>query len=205
METFAERLSRFMRSAGLTEANMSFLLGISGQRLENLLTGYSEADIDIVRRTAEIFNVPCAYAAGISNDPVVHENNAKEIFVSERLEPVSGMMMLRDVKETIYIDKNDVHGKDYIGLIAKDDSMVKARIYKDCRVIVRRQSFAANNSIVAVLTEDGEYIFRRYNRTGNMVVLTSEGDGLKYPCIKIDTSEAPLHIIGVVVECRISF
>ncbi len=205
METFAERLCRFMGSAGLTEANVAFLLGISSQRLENLMTGYSEADIDVVRRVAEIFNVSCAYAAGISDDPVVQENNAKEIFVAERLEPVSGMMMLRDVKETIYIDRNDLHGKDYIGLIVKDDAMVKARIYKDCRVIVRRQSFAVNNSIVAVLTEDGEYMFRRYNRTGNIVVLTSEGDGMKYPCIKIDTGEAPLRIIGVVVECRISF
>lgn len=204
MESFNERLQKLMKSAGLTDANMAYLLGISDQRMENLLTGYSEADISIVMRAAQIFNVSCAYVLGVEEDKKVAEG-AKEILVAEKLDPISGMMMLNDVVKTIYIDQANIHGKDYIGLIMNDDGMVKARIYKGDTVVVCCQQFANNGDVVAVLGENGNYIIRRYNRTGNIVVLTSEGDAMKYPPIKIDTSETKLKIIGRVAESRITF
>ncbi len=205
MEAFGERLIRLMKSAGLNDGNIAYLLGISAQRTENLITGYSEADIDIVKRLAEIFHVSCAYAAGLVDDPNVSENNSKEIFVAEKLDPVNGMMRLKDVVKTVYMDKADIHGKEFLGLIVKDDAMAKARIHEGDTVIVRRQMFANNGDVVAVLTEGGNYIIRRYNRMGNIVVLTAEGDGIKYPPVKIDTTETKFNIIGRVNENRISF
>lgn len=205
MEAFGDRLKRLMKTAGLTGGNMAYLLSVSAQRMENLLTGYSEADIGIITRVAEIFNVSCAYASGLDDEPQVAEDGAKEIFVAERLDPVSGLMMLKDVIKTVYIDRSRLHGREYMGLVVKDDAMVKARINKGDLVIVRRQGFANNNDVVVVLADNGEYIIRRYNRTGNIVVLTSEGDGIKFPPIKIDTSEVKLNLIGRVDENRISF
>ncbi|MBQ6795933.1 MAG: hypothetical protein IJO83_07300 [Clostridia bacterium] len=205
MASFGERLNSLMQSAGLKEENMVYLLGISSQRLENLLTGYSEADVTLVERVASIFDVAPSYAAGLSDKKEVAEANAREIFVAERLDPVSGMMRLKDVTESIYIDKSELHGKDYIGLKVKDDSMAKARIFEGDTVVVRRQQFADSGNVVAVLMEDGSYIIRRYSRKGNIVTLTCEGDGIKYPPIKVDTKEETLRIIGRVTELRVSF
>lgn len=205
MTSFGERLNTLMKSAGLKEENMVYLLDISTQRLENLLTGYSEADVALVERVASIFDVSSSYAAGLSDKKEVAEANAREIFVAERLDPVSGMMHLKDVTESIYIDKSELHGKDYIGLKVKDDSMVKARMFEGDTVIVRRQQFAETRDVVAVLMGDGDYIIRRYSRTGNIVTLTCEGDGIKYPPIKVDTKEESLKIIGRVTELRVSF
>lgn len=204
MESFCERFKKLMKSAGLSEANMAYLLDISVQRLENLITGYSDADINIVTRVAQIFNTSCAYVLGVDDERKLQED-AKEILVAEKLDSVSGMMMLKDVVKTVYVDKSSLHGKDYIGLVMKDESMVKARIYKGDTVIVCRQQFANNGDVVVVLGEDGDYIVRRYHRTGNIVVLTSEGDAIKYPPIKIDTSETKFNIIGRVTESRITF
>ena len=204
MESFCERIKELMKSAGLSEENMAYLLDISVQRLENVLTGYTNADVNIVTRVAQIFNVSCAYVLGVDNERRLRED-AKEIFVAERLDAVSGMMMLKDVVKTVYADKASLHGKDYIGLVMKDESMVKARIYKGNTVIVCRQQFANNGDVVAVMGADGDYMVRRYHRTGNIVVLTSEGDAIKYPPIKIDTSETKFNIIGRVTESRISF
>lgn len=204
MARFEERIKELMKSAGLTDANMAFLLDISLQRLENILTGYSEVGVDVVKRVAEIFNVSVEYVLGLEETSQIGDG-AKEIFVAESLDSVSGMIRLCDVNKTIYIDRADLHGKDYMGLIVKDDSMIKARIYKGDTVVVRRQQFANNGDVVAVSTEDGSYIVRRYQRVGNVVILTSEGDGMKYPPIKIDTAATKFNIIGAVTEVRITF
>ena len=206
MESFGERLSKLMRSVGLTEKNLALLLNVSEQRVENLLTGYSEADLDVLVRVAEVFNVSYDYAAARSDDPEVHESsNSKEIFVAERISPYDGVIMQKDVVGTAFVDKSKMHGKEYFGFIMPDDSMVKARILKNDTLIVRRQNFANNGDVVIAVVDDGDAIVRTYNRTGNVVILTCEGDGMKYRPIKIDTTETKFSILGKVDEVRISF
>ena len=206
MESFGERLTKLMRSVGLTDANTALLLNVSKQRLENLLTGYSEADMDAIVRVAEVFNVSCEYAAMLSDVPQVRESgNSKEIIVAEKISPYDGVIMQKDVVGTVFIDRDKMHGKDYFGFIMPDDSMVKARILKNDMLIVRKQHFATNGDIVVAVVDDGDAIVRTYNRTGNVVVLTCEGDSMKYKPIKIDTVETKFNILGKVDEVRISF
>ena len=206
MESFGERLSKLMRNVGLTEENAALLLNVSKQRLENLLTGYSEADMNVIMRVAEVFDVSCEYAAMLSDLPKVSEpGNSKEIVVAERISPYDGVIMQKDVVGTAFIDRDKMHGKDYFAFIMPDDSMVKARILKNDMLVVRRQSFATNGDIVIAVVDEDDAIVRTYNRTGNIVVLTCEGDSMKYKPIKIDTTETKFNILGKVDEVRISF
>lgn len=204
MESFGERLGRLMRGAGLTEKNMASLLDVSLQRMENLLTDYSDADMDTLARVAEIFNVSFAYVASITDNPKVEEPGAKEVYVAEKLRAGDGVVTQKNVVATIYMEHGEMHGKDYFGLIVKDDAMVKARIFKGDTVVVRRQNFADNGDIVVAMVDDGEEIVRRYKRTGNVVVLTAEGDGMKYETIKVNTEATKLLILGKVCEVRIN-
>ncbi|MBR5535636.1 MAG: hypothetical protein IKU60_03200 [Clostridia bacterium] len=204
METFGERLTRMMKEAGLKDENMAFLLDVNIQRLENLTSGYCSADIDLIKRVAEIFGVSQAYAAAVSDDKEVREGDVKEILVAEKLHPGEVIMRSEDVRYSIYIDKNITHGKDYIGYIMPDDSMVKARLVKGDTLVVRRQMFAENSNVVVVILENGTTVVRRYNRIGNIVTLTCEGDAMKYPPIKIDTTLTKIAIVGRVCECRIN-
>lgn len=205
MESFGERLKRLMRETGLTEANMAMLLNVSMQRVENLVTGYCDADIDTLSRVAQIFNVSCAYAAARSDDPEVKEPNfAKEIYVTDKLRAGDGMVTQKNVIGTVYMERSEMHGKDYFGLIMQDDSMVKARMFKNDTLIVRRQNTANNGDIVVAMVDDGEAIVRRYNRTGNTVVLTAEGDTMKYKTLKINTEYTKLLVLGKVCEVRIN-
>ncbi len=206
MESFGERLSKLMRSVGLNEKSMALLLNVSEQRVENLITGYSEADLDVILRVAAVFNVSCEYAAGLSDEPEVREDsNSKEILIAERISPFDGVIMQKDIVGAAFIDKNKTHGKDYFGFIMPDDSMVKARIMKNDTLIVRRQNFANNGDVVIAVVDGGDAIVRTYNRIGNTVILTCEGDGMKYSPIKIDTVETTFCILGKVDEVRISF
>ncbi len=203
MEGFSERLYKLMRNAALTEKNMASLLGVSEQKIENLLTGYIEADIDTISRIAQIFNVAHSYAAAISDVKMCKEpDKVKEVFIIQKFSDPTGMITRKDIKDTLYMNKEDMHGKEYFALIAPDDSMVKSRIYKDDILIVRRQSFADNGDVVVVIDEESTLV-RRYSRVGNVVTLTAEGDRIKYNNIKIDTTEQKLVIAGKVCEIRV--
>ena len=206
MEGFGERLKKLMRSAGLNETSMALLLDISSQRLENIITGYSNADIDIAMRVAEIFGVSYEYAAAISEDPEIKEPGfAKEILVAEKVDPVSGLVKLDDVVGSAYIDREKMHGKEYFGFIMNDDGMKKARIFKGDTVIVRRQNFAANGDVVMAIVDEKDVLVRRYSRMGNVAILTAEGDGLVYKPVKVDTTETKFNIVGRITEVKIFF
>lgn len=204
METFEERLQKLMRSVGLTENNMAKLLDISEQRFENLITGYNQADADILSRLAQIFGVSKAYIAMTTDVPTIMEPEyAKEVFVAERLRKGDGMIMQKDVRETVFLNRDEMHGKEYYGLVAKDDSLVKARIFKDDILIVRRQNTAANGDIIVAMVGDEAEIVRRYHRVGNKVTLSPESDSIKYKTIEVDTEKERFLILGKVCEVRI--
>lgn len=200
-ESFGERVKRHMDETGLTAANMMKLLNISEMKLENLLTEYTQPDIDILSRLAQIFNVGIGYMAMHTEDPAVKEDpNVKEVYVINGFSD-NGSILRKDTVDTVYINRADTHGKEFYALVAKDDSMVKCRIYKGDMLIVRRQNTAENGDVI-VSVLDGDYVVRRYNRRGNIVTLTAEGDTVKYKTVKIDVTEENFVVLGKVCEVR---
>lgn len=203
METFGERLAKLRLEAGLTKSNIAYLINKSDTAVESYEEGYIQPDIDVLSRLANIFNVSLGYLALLHDDPVCHEDGfVKEIYVVDKLGS-DGMINYKDVVETVYVNREEMHGKNYFGIVAKDNSMIKARAFKGDVFIVRRQNYASNGDVVVAMVDDEPEIVRSYSRSGNIVTLTAEGDMLEYPPVKIDIRETKLVIVGVVKEIRI--
>ena len=203
MKTFSERLQELMKQTGLTNANLAKLLDVSEQRAENILTGYSNPDIGILKRVARIFNVSEKYVAGMSEDSrVIEPEFAREVYVATNVRDMDGIVTLKDTIGTAYMNIDEMHGKEYFALVAKDDSMVKSRIMPGDILMVRKQNYADNGDAVIVKVNDEDWIVRRYNRIGNIVTLTPDGDVMKHKVIKIDTTETKLIILGKVCQVR---
>ena len=203
MESFIERYQKICREAGLTKEHMAKLLDMSVTGVEAIETGYIEPNEKILLRLSDIFNVSAGYMATLTDDPKCEEEyNAKEVYILSSLWGDNGIITIKDIVGTAFVNRNETKGKDYCALVMKDDSMVKSRIYKDDVLIVKRQAAASNGDVVVVLVEDEELV-RRYHRKGNYITLSAEGDSFKYKTIKIDETETKFKILGKVCEVRI--
>ncbi len=204
METFAERLHKLMSDVGLTQSNMAKLLDVSEQRVENLLIGYGEADDNILSRLAQIFSVSKAYISMQTDIPTICEPDyAKEVFVAESLRIGDGVITQSSIVDTVFVNRDQMHGKEYYGLVAKDDSLAKARIYKGDIMIIRKQNSASNGDIVVAMVGDEPEVVRRYHRLGNKVTLSPECDNERYKTLEVDTENEKFLILGKVCEVRI--
>ncbi|MBQ7876204.1 MAG: helix-turn-helix domain-containing protein [Clostridia bacterium] len=200
MESFSQRLIKLKESVGLTTKSLAMLLGMSEMGVQCLEEEYNPPTVKTLVRLSEIFNVSLEYVAMFSEVPKVNEDSTvKEIYVLDHLHN----MTKDDILGTMYMDKADMHGKEYYGLKIKDDSMSRVRIFTGDKLIVCRQSYASSGDIVVALLPTGEEVVRRYTRVGNIVTLTPESDNPKYKAVKIDITEAPLVIIGTAREIRI--
>lgn len=204
METFGEILKKLREATGLTTKNMALLLNIDEDSVMYFEEDYTEPGINILTRVAKIFDISIGYAAGLTNDPECKEDAfVKEVYVANALRTGDGEVGKNSIVGTAYISRSEMHGKDYFGLVVKDDSMAKARIFKDDVVIVRRQNFAHNGDVVVCALEDKPEMIRRYQKVGSDVVLYAEGDGMKYKTYKVDCDKTKLSIFGKVCEVRI--
>lgn len=205
MNGFRERYLKLKRESGLTTENMANLLGIGEASAEALETGYISPPGDILMRISEIFDVSLAYLLEMTDEPKVSEGyyNAKEIYVAKCLSGDGGHIKAGDIVGTVFIDRDEMHGKDFTAVVMKDDSMCKARIFKGDTLLVQKQSYADNGNIVVCLLENGEELVRTYHKNGNIVTLSAQGDNFKFPIIKIDLREEKFKIIGKVYEVRI--
>lgn len=204
MESFQQRLIKLRTEAGLTPQNLAYLLNISVNGVNALETGYIEPERGILDRICDIFNVSKSYMILATDNPQCREgNDVKEVYVLKTLGGDDGIVKMSDIAGTVFIEREQMHGKDYSGLLMNDDSMCKSRIYKNDILIVRKQTYAENGDIVVCVLEDGQELVRRYNKNGNFITLSAEGDNFKYQTIKIDTRETKFKIIGKVIEVRI--
>ncbi len=204
MENTSQKLYSLRVNAGLTTEQMALLTKATESSVKAYETGYSTPSIKYITRVAEIFGVSLAFIAGLEESPEIHEDpSVKEVYVVNRL-GISGIPCIDDVLGTAYMSRKEMHGGEYYAFVARDDSMIRARIQKGDMLIVRIQNYADNNDIVVALTEKGEAIVRRYHRQGNIVTLTSETPRSGFDPIKIDTTETKLVISGVVEEIRMN-
>ncbi len=202
MESFSQRLIKLRKSAGLSVKSMAMLLGMSEMGVQCLEEEYNPPNVKTLMRLAEIFNVSLGYIAAVTDEMRVREGGmVKEIYVLDHLHN----MTMGDIVGTVYMNKSDMHGKDYYALRVKDDAMSKMRIFTGDNLIVCRQNYASSGDVVVAVLPSGEEVVRHYARVGNIVTLTPESDNTKYKTVKIDITESPFTILGKVHEVRIEF
>ncbi len=198
--TFGERLAILRESVGISQEVLAKLTGVSANVIDGYETEYIEPRIGFLTRVAQIFGVSLAYAAMLTDDPSVEEDDSvREVYVAGRLHP-GGVVRKSDIAGTVYIKKEDTHGRDCYALIMPDDSLERARIRKGDVLIVRKQSRAENGDIV--VAEVGERIFvRRYEKVGSIVLLKAES--ARFDTVKIDLKEQEFSVLGRIDEVRI--
>ncbi len=202
MESFGERMTKLRKGAGLTRNNMAFLLEISEESVEYLETEYSEPNIDILLRLAQIFNVSESYVAMLTDEAEICEDSSvKEIYVVNHFDS-NRPVLKRDIVDSVYMAKKDLHGKEYIAYISDDDAMVRARICKGDTLIIRKQNWASNSDVVVAVFNDKE-IVRRYYKKGSIITLFPESDDPMFQVIETDVNKGDLSIMGVVKEIRV--
>lgn len=204
MREFKEVLKELKSQTGLTNNHLSKLLSIGTVSVEAMETGYIQPSMDILLRMADIFHVSLEYIVGGTLDQACREDlDVKEIFLVGGFSGPDYTVALKDILGSVFINRHELHGKEFLAYSVMDDAMSKSRIFKGDVLIVRRQSYADNGDLVLAVLDGDKEIVRRYRRTGNIITLTAEGDSLKFPPIKIDEREAKLKILGKVHEVRI--
>lgn len=203
MESFGQRIRHLRENTGLSRESMAALLGLSESAVYSYETNYSQPSVKTLSRIAQIFGVSEAYVALLTEDPSVAEDpSVKEIYVADCVRAGSGMIMKNDIVGTVFMSREDTHGKEHYALVMPDNSLIKARVEKGDILIVRRQNHASDGDMVVALVGDNPAIVRRYSRKGNIVTLTPETSSPEYKAIKVDTTETPFLISGKVVEVR---
>lgn len=198
--SFGERLALLRESVGISQEVLAKLTGVSESTVEGYETEYIEPRIGFLTRIAQIFGVSLAYAAMLTDDPSVEEDDSvREVYVAQRLN-AGGVVRKSDIAGTVYIKKEDAHGRDCFALIMPDDSLERARIRKGDILIVRKQYHAENGDIVVAET-DGQILVRRYEKKGSIVLLRAES--AKFDTVKIDVLEKEFAVLGTVAEVRI--
>ena len=202
METFAHRLTALRENVGIGRESLAKLLNISEALVEGYETGYSEPSIETLERASRIFGVSVAYVAMLTDDPKVTEDGEiKEIYVVKNPKHHSGKMYRDDIVGTVYMNRSDMHGRDYYAFVMNDDGLKDARITTGDLLIVRKQQNADEGDIAVVMTPEGKSVVRRLFREGRLIILKPENPD--YDDIILDGVEDEFEIMGKVVEIRI--
>lgn len=105
-----------------------------------------------------------------------------------------------------YIPSMQKHAEDYFALRIVGDCMTGAGIKDGSIVTFRKQPFAENGDIVAVLDENGEVFCRRFSLKSGKVILSPENPDYE-PIImsarEFDVDSGRARILGVATEVTI--
>ena len=95
-------------------------------------------------------------------------------------------------------------GAEYFALRVTGDSMTAARIYPSDILIVRRQEIVENGEIAIVMVDDENATVKRFNRDGDMVILTPQSTNPEHQVQVYNLKNTNIRVIGKVVRVEYS-
>ncbi len=99
---------------------------------------------------------------------------SRDLFILHEIKPEEMLYSPENIADKKIIECDPDDDREYVGWIARDDSMRLARINKGDMVVVRRQGIAQNGEIV-LISLDGETVLRRYFRFKDLVWAETAG------------------------------
>lgn len=172
---FSKNLAELMKKAGDTHASLGAAIGRNSSSITHWITGRSEPRLEMVERIAERYGVDPLWLAGI------------KAYVEDEDEP---MPVIQGVPH------------DFIELAETND--MEPTIPKGANVFITKTNIIPHGS-VALLTVEGETIFRRVYRDDKTLVLTADNPSVS-PMIFSGSSKKQVEIIGkatrVIYELR---
>lgn len=204
---FGEHLKEARKAKGLSQAEISRLLGVSQQAVGKWETGRSTPDPQAISKLAEILDTTADKLLGINREK---QNRPVGRYAfstyAESLIPVVGTvragygaLAFEEDYGQEYANVKDP--ENYFYLVVKGDSM-EPRIFDGDLALVRRQNTLDNGDLgVMVYGSDGEGTLKRFIQRGSAVVLQPFNSKYEEKIIKGEDLDH-LYIAGKVVETK---
>ncbi len=199
MATIGERILKIMIERKMTKTELSEKTGIGKMSLERYITDYSLPDDDSLKIIARVLSVSTDYIKGKSDVAEMSEPITKVPIFSEFPDKVTDKEDIREMEVIGYITGN-YSRKDMelcYFIIAKDDSMLYAKIGAGDKVLINPASPIESGSLAAVRIEGEEAKIRRVFINGGKVTIREEST---FPKSEVfDLSEGKVTFLGSVV------
>lgn len=176
MATIGERLQKIMIERKMTKAELCERANIGKVSLERYITDYSLPDADSLNRMAEALFVSVDYILGRKDAMNMSEPMNKVPILSEFPDKVTSKEDLRAFEAIGHITGN--YSKKDMELcyfvIARDDSMIYAKIGAGDKVLINPAATVESGSLAAVKIGDREPEIRRVYIKGDKIEIREE-------------------------------
>lgn len=194
------RLREARKAKGLTQVEVSRIIGISQNGYSDWETGKNRVDARSLGRLAELYGVTVNYLLGIDENDAPAKGVRIPVLGSVAAGiPIEAIQNIVDYEE---IDADMAAAGEYFGLRIKGSSM-EPRIREGDVVIVRRQEEAETGDTVVVLVNGDSATVKRIKIEPNGIALIPNNpayDTRFYSAAEVEL--LPVRIIGKVVELR---
>lgn len=212
--TFGERLKQVMLERRLSYAELGRLLDMNEQTLNRYVLGTREPKISVsnhiaARLKADLYWLQGAqrpdhfeYASSVARRVNTGQmKKIKQVPVLGVIAAGAPVLATEEIEE--YRAMTLTGDEDHFFLRIKGDSMIHAGINHGDVVLVRRQSYAKDGEIAAVLLDGEEATLKRYRRQGETVLLQPENPLYDTRKLSIrDFSTGKAQILGVAVRLQ---
>ena len=194
------RLREARKAKGLTQVEVSRIIGISQNGYSDWETGKNRVDARSLGRLAELYGVTVNYLLGIDEN----DAPAKGVRIPVLGSVAAGIPIeaIQDIVDYEEIDADMAAAGEYFGLRIKGSSM-EPRIREGDVVIVRRQEEAETGDTVVVLVNGDSATVKRIKIEPNGIALIPNNPAYYtrfYSAAEVEL--LPVRIIGKVVELR---
>lgn len=206
---FSSQLKESRKAKGMSQAELSALLGVTQQAVGKWETGRSTPDPQMLVRLAEVLETTTDRLLGLHNPSEETEKASRRFFGGYEESPIPvigtvragyGALAFEEDYGVEYARVKDP--KNYFYLVVKGDSM-EPRISDGDLALVHRQSTLESGDLGVMVygDEGGEGTLKKYIQRGNAVVLQPFNKNYEEKVIRGEELDH-LYIAGKVVETK---
>ena len=199
MSTPGEKIFYMMIERGMTKAELCEKAEIGKMSLERYITDYSLPDSDSLKRIARALSVSEEYITGKTDAKELSEPISKVPVFSEFPGKVTSKEDIREFEAVEHITGNYSRSDMELCyfIIAKDDSMLYAKIGAGDKVLINPSAPIESGSLAAVSVDGGAAKIRRVFIDGSKVTIKEEST---FPKIdEYDITKHEITFLGSVV------
>lgn len=198
MGVFGTHIAHLRNFAGITQKQLADRIGTGVTTIKNIESGYVTAPIEsLVEKIASVFGVDSS--ALMNHTSLDVEERGKMIYVVSCVSSDKPFIEADKIVETVFVDRDQLRGYDYMGMKISDNAMIDAHICPGASVIVRQNAVVKNGDIVLAVCHNLDGIVRRYFKEGSKIILKAENSSGLYPDISIDEDKDRFFLMGKVV------